>query len=193
MECCSEDVTPFHAHLGHLYPVTNTLSSPPVQSTCPRERLHDAHPQNQWLAELLASFMPPEERTGGGAVAASAGERSGGGKLDDHLQLVWPSVGAVRTSTRGWKSGGCGAFLIQSGRTSARVARVASVATRRRTRPHEGLWCGASYFDSWFEVAPKHSKRCCAMSCSERVRNLGENSQPNPCREGVRLLQLSLE
>lgn len=62
--------------------------------------------------ELLTSFMAqdgqeqekPGAMAGGGDLSAS--------KLKDHLQLVWPSVEAVRTSTKGWDSGGCGTYCI---------------------------------------------------------------------------------
>ncbi|CAN0050566.1 unnamed protein product, partial [Laminaria digitata] len=69
---------------------------------------------NQWLAELLSSFMPEEaggERGGEGAGGGSATARKESpaeteAKLKEHLSLVWPSVGAVRTSAKGWESGG---------------------------------------------------------------------------------------
>lgn len=45
---------------------------------------------------------------GGSAVARKESSAEAEAKLKEHLRLVWPSVGAVRTSAKGWESGGCG-------------------------------------------------------------------------------------
>lgn len=58
-----------------------------------------------WLYELLESFMPREDETGrnGSSLAAPAKAEL----LEDRLRVVWPSVEAVRGSSKGWISGGC--------------------------------------------------------------------------------------
>lgn len=60
--------------------------------------------QNQWLMELLTSFMAQAGKAPSGETKVE--ERLAGAKLKEHLRLVWPSVEAVRTSVKGWMSGG---------------------------------------------------------------------------------------
>lgn len=60
-----------------------------------------------WLYELLESFMPREEggrrgETRDGSLAAPAKAEL----LKDRLRVLWPSVEAVRASSKGWTSGG---------------------------------------------------------------------------------------
>ena len=50
--------------------------------------------------ELLTSFMPQELESADGGASAGA-------TLRQHLRVVWPSVEAVRKSTKGWISGVC--------------------------------------------------------------------------------------
>lgn len=60
--------------------------------------------QNLWLSELLESFMPhvPQAEGTTGLSRSSLPQV----KLEEHMRLVWPSVEAVRTSSKGWASGG---------------------------------------------------------------------------------------
>ncbi|CAM9909655.1 unnamed protein product [Ascophyllum nodosum] len=53
---------------------------------------------DKWLMELLTSFMPQELESADGGASAGA-------TLRQHLRVVWPSVEAVRKSTKGWISG----------------------------------------------------------------------------------------
>lgn len=62
-----------------------------------------------WLHELLESCMPRE--AGVEAEAKSNGPASIGAQakarlLEDRLRVLWPSVEAVRSSSKGWISGG---------------------------------------------------------------------------------------
>lgn len=90
-------------------------SSPSQPSTSPRRH----HRQNAWLSELMASFMPATSNQEGeaagptrAAVASTSADGSAQAKLlKDRLRLVWPSVEAVRTSTKGWQSGGYGGVV----------------------------------------------------------------------------------
>lgn len=56
-----------------------------------------------WLYELLESFMPREDGIGSGSSLAGPAKA---GLLEDRLRVVWPSVEAVRASSKGWISGG---------------------------------------------------------------------------------------
>ncbi|CAM9973276.1 unnamed protein product [Pylaiella littoralis] len=72
---------------------------------------------NLWLSELLESFMPhvPQAEGTTGLSRASLPQV----KLEEHMRLVWPSVEAVRTSSKGWASGGsicCNAENMYGGR-----------------------------------------------------------------------------
>lgn len=57
-----------------------------------------------WLYELLESFMPGEDETKGGSSLAAQAKAD---LLGDRLRVLWPSVDAVRASSKGWISGGC--------------------------------------------------------------------------------------
>eukprot|EP00752_Nemacystus_decipiens_P007419 g6633.t1 len=57
-----------------------------------------------WMYELLESFMPGESEGEKGGVDLGAKAKSE--LLGDRLRVVWPSVEAVRASTKGWISGG---------------------------------------------------------------------------------------
>jgi len=59
--------------------------------------------QTFWLWELLESFMPQEEATKAGSSLAESAKSK---LLAEHVRLLWPSVEAVRTSAKGWASGG---------------------------------------------------------------------------------------
>lgn len=59
--------------------------------------------QTFWLWELLESFMPQEEATKVGSGLADPAKSK---LLAKHVRLLWPSVEAVRTSAKGWASGG---------------------------------------------------------------------------------------
>lgn len=95
-----------------LYYKAKCSGKPPTPQTTPLFCTHCRWLQNQWLAELLSSFMPGEGgagRAGGGsAMAGKESPAETEAKLKEHLRLVWPSVGAVRASAKGWESGGCG-------------------------------------------------------------------------------------
>lgn len=59
--------------------------------------------QDKWLMELLTSFMPQELESEGKGSTSEGGTK--GSMLQEHLRLIWPSVEAVRKSTKGWISG----------------------------------------------------------------------------------------
>ena len=55
-----------------------------------------------WLYDLLESFLPGENETKSGSGLAAQAKAE---LLGDRLRVVWPSVEAVRSSSKGWISG----------------------------------------------------------------------------------------
>ncbi|CAM9812363.1 unnamed protein product [Sphacelaria rigidula] len=68
---------------------------------------------NQWLMELLTSFMAQKKdgeredrRNKVGDGASSSSVSSSGSVLKERLRLVWPTTESVRASSTGWAAGG---------------------------------------------------------------------------------------